>query len=132
VVIVATEPTKEAAASTSAAPPATSEQTDTTAPAIVPTTESTPRGAAETIPSRIGTRRFSHALRQSPKFASNHTHGSFILYGLGKFAGAFAELPTSKHSRKTSRSSVPHAANANERLRRKNGSHNAGFSTSNW
>jgi curved DNA-binding protein CbpA len=123
-VIVATEPTREATAITSAAPPpATSEQADTTAPAIMPPTESTPSDSAETVPSHIASHRFGRAVKHSPKFASNHIDGSIILYGLGKFAGAFAEFPPSKRLRKTSRStasSASHAANANWRLRRKN------------
>jgi hypothetical protein len=121
-VIVATEPTREATASTSAAPPpATSGQADTTAPAIMPPTESTPSDTAETVPSRIGIHRFARAVKHSPKFASNHIDGSIILYGLGKFAGVFAELPPTKHLRRTRRPTASFAAaNANGRLRRKN------------
>jgi DnaJ-like protein len=122
-VTVATEPAREAEASTATAPPATSKQADTAAPAIVPSTGSTPINTAEAAPSRIGNRRFGRALKHYPKFGSNHIDGSFILYGLGKFTGAFAELPTSKQLRKTNRhtaSSVAHATNANGRLRRRN------------
>jgi curved DNA-binding protein CbpA len=121
--IVATEPTREAAPSTSAAPAATSEEADTTAPAIVPPTESTPSDTAETVPGRIGNHRFGRALKHSSKFASKHIDGSIILYGLGKFTGAFAEFPPPKRLRKTSRptaSSASHAVNANWRPRRKN------------
>jgi len=122
-VIIATEPIREAAASTAAAPPATSKQADTAAPAIVPSTLSTPIDTAEAVPSRIGNRRFGRSLKHYPKFASNHIDGSIILYGFGKFAGAFAELPPSKHLRRMNRrtaSSAAQATNVNGRLRRKN------------
>ena len=122
-VIVATEPTREAAASTSTTPPATSEQADAAAPAIVPPAESAPSNTAETVPSRTGSHRFGHAPKRSAKYASNYVDGGIILYGLGKFTGAFAEFPAPRRLQRANRpraSWAPHAANANGRLRRKN------------
>jgi hypothetical protein len=121
--IVATGPTGEGTASASAAPPETSWQADATSPAIGPLAESTPSDTAETVPGRIGNHRFDRTPKHSPKFASPYIDGSIILYGLSKFARAFAELPQPKRLQRASRptpSSATQAANADGRQRRKN------------
>ena len=87
VVIVATGPAEEGAASVSAAPQETPGRADIATSAIVPAAEVAPGGEGPPV---------GHTPRHAPKFGYAYTDRGIFLYHLRKFTHAFAELAVAK------------------------------------